>query len=82
MKNFIKILYLIQAIFSESNEMTVTVKNFQVVGYFKGKRGRQPFQFQLKGVKKEDVIEQVYSVVGSQHRVPRRKISIEEIKEI
>ncbi|MHC1591909.1 MAG: 50S ribosomal protein L18Ae [Candidatus Helarchaeales archaeon] len=62
--------------------MTVTVKTFRIKGHFKGKRGKQPFQYELRGVKSEDIIEQVYSVVGSQHRIPRRKIQIEEIKEI
>ena len=62
--------------------MTVKVKSYQIKGHFQGKRGIQGFQYQLKGVKEEDVIEQIYSIVGSQQRVTRKKIKIEEIKEI
>lgn len=62
--------------------MTTRVRNFQIKGNFIGKRGLQPFQYQLRGLKKEEVIEHIYSVIGSQHRVPRRKITIKEVKEI
>ena len=62
--------------------MTSQVKTFYINGEFRGKRGRQRFQYELRGMKKEDVIEQIYATVGSQHKISRKKIIINEIKEI
>ena len=58
------------------------VKVFRVKGIFERNGKRERFTREYRGLKKEDVIEILYSEVGSKHRVPRNKIWIESVEEI
>ncbi|ASJ04993.1 MULTISPECIES: 50S ribosomal protein L18Ae [Thermococcus] len=58
------------------------VKVFRVKGVFERNGKRERFTREYRGLKEEDVVEILYSEVGSKHRVPRNKIWIESIEEI
>ncbi len=58
------------------------VKVFRVKGVFERNRKKERFTREYRGLKKEDVIETLYSEVGSKHRVPRNKIWVESVEEI
>ncbi|CAD5244727.1 50S ribosomal protein L18Ae [Thermococcus camini] len=58
------------------------VKVFRVKGIFERNGKKERFTREYRGLKKEDVIEILYSEVGSKHRVPRNKIWIESVEEI
>ncbi len=59
------------------------VKVFEVRGTFRmGDEPRQPFRKQVAATREEEALEKVYSELGSEHRVSRTEIRIEEIKEI
>ncbi len=59
------------------------VKVFEVRGTFRmGDESRQPFRKQVAATREEEALEKVYSELGSEHRVSRTEIRIEEIKEI
>ncbi|QDA31837.1 50S ribosomal protein L18a [Thermococcus indicus] len=58
------------------------VKVFRVKGVFERNGKRERFTREYRGLKKEDVVEILYSEVGSKHRVPRNKIWIESVEEI
>jgi large subunit ribosomal protein LX len=57
-------------------------KIFRIKGKFMMGNGLQPFTKELKGIKKEDILEKIYSDFGSKHRISRSKIIIDEIIEI
>lgn len=58
------------------------VKVYRVKGTFAIGKEKQPFTKEYRAVKPEDVIELVYSDIGSKHKVKRSKIWIEKIEEI
>ncbi|MEO2241347.1 MAG: 50S ribosomal protein L18Ae [Euryarchaeota archaeon] len=59
------------------------VRVFEVRGTFRmGDEPRQPFRKQVTATREEEALEKVYSELGSEHRVSRTEIRIEEIKEI
>ncbi|ASJ07534.1 50S ribosomal protein L18Ae [Thermococcus pacificus] len=58
------------------------VKVFRVKGVFERNGKKERFTREYRGLKKEDVVEILYSEVGSKHRVPRNKIWIEAVEEI
>lgn len=58
------------------------VKVFRVRGVFERNGKREKFTREYRGLRVEDVIEILYSEVGSKHRVPRNKIWIESVEEI
>jgi len=58
------------------------VKVYRVKGVFEREGKRQKFTKEYRAVKQEDVVELVYSEIGSKHRVKRTKIWIESIEEI
>ncbi len=64
----------------------VNVKIFRIKGKMLLSHDRnpewRPFVIEATGVKPEDVIEKVYSELGSRHKLRRRHIRIEEVKEI
>jgi len=60
----------------------VKVRVFRVSGFMKIRREWQKFSLELTGVKREDVVEQVYSLLGSRHKLKRAHIRIVEVKEI
>ncbi len=58
------------------------VKVFRVKGVFERNGKKERFSREYRGLKKEDVIEILYSEIGSKHRVPRIKIWVESVEEI
>jgi ribosomal protein L20A (L18A) len=60
----------------------MSLKTFRVSGKFKRNRKTQDFTKELRGLKKEDVLEVLISTIGSQHHVKRFQISIENVEEI
>ncbi len=58
------------------------VKVYRVRGIFERGGKKQKFTKEYRAVKPEDVVELVYSEIGSKHRVKRTKIWIEAIEEI
>ncbi len=63
--------------------MNMKVRSFLVKGRIV-KNPREPMIFRkvVKAVKKEHAIEKIYSLMGSKHKVKRRNIVIEEVREI
>ncbi|MGQ9720068.1 MAG: 50S ribosomal protein L18Ae [Candidatus Jordarchaeum sp.] len=61
---------------------TVGVKVFRVKGTFKGKNDKFTFIREIRALNEEDAKEIIYSEIGSNHKVKRNHITIEEIKAI
>ena len=61
-----------------------SVKTYHIRGEFKKKKKKITFCKYVRAVSIEDALEQIYSVVGSKHRVKRNLILIDKknIKEI
>ena len=59
----------------------MSVKTFQVSGFFQKNRARQRFSTTVRGIKKEDVIEKVLSEVGGRFKVKRPMVKIERLEE-
>jgi large subunit ribosomal protein LX len=57
-------------------------KIFRIKGKFMIGKSLKPFTKELKAIKKEDIMEKLYSEFGSKHRIGRNKIIVEEIIEI
>ncbi len=57
-------------------------KIYRVKGKIMGKEEPMIFTKEYKAMKEEDVLESIYSDIGSRHHVKRTLIKIEEIKEI
>ncbi len=62
--------------------MADEVKIFRIKGKFQMGNVMQPFTKEIRALKKEHAIEIVMSDLGSKHKVKRRKIKIDEVKEI
>ncbi len=60
----------------------MSVKTYKVHGKFKRNRKTQEFVKEMKGLKKEDVIELVLSTIGSLYNVKRYQISIYNVEEV
>lgn len=58
------------------------VKVFRVKGVMKHRTFPEKFVLEVPALKEEHAIEYVYSVLGSRHKLNRKKIVIEEVKEI
>lgn len=58
------------------------MKAYRVVGKFLMKDVWQPFNKEVIGKDEEEAKEKVYSIMGSRHKVKRRMIKIEEVKEL
>jgi len=58
------------------------VKVFRVVGRMKASDEWQTFRIELTGLKPEHVLEEVYSRLGSRHKLIRKHIKIEKIEDI
>ncbi|WP_048151518.1 50S ribosomal protein L18Ae [Palaeococcus ferrophilus] len=58
------------------------VKVFRIKGVFERNGKKENFTKEYRGIKEEDVIELLYSEIGSKHRVKRNKIWIESVEEI
>ena len=64
------------------NVNEVKVKVFRIEGVMKLKYGWQKFSLERRGISKEDVIERVFSELGSRHKLSRRHIKITLIREV
>jgi large subunit ribosomal protein LX len=64
----------------------VEVKTYRVTGYMLISHDRYPtwqrFTKDIRGVSEKEVLEKVYSILGSNHKVKRYHIRIERIEEI
>jgi len=58
------------------------VKVFRIKGVFERNGKKENFSKEYRGLREEDVIEILYSEIGSKHRVKRNKIWIESVEEI
>lgn len=58
------------------------IRIFRVRGWFKQGDRRQKFMREFPALSEKQVLERVYSELGSKHRVKRNLIHIEEITEI
>ena len=58
------------------------MKAFRVAGSYADPRTRQPFSIEVSAENEEAVREKVLSILGSKHRLKRRKIDIAEITEL
>lgn len=58
------------------------IRVFRVRGWFKQGDLRQKFMRELPALSEKQVLERVYSELGSKHRVKRNLIHIEEVTEI
>ncbi|MHA1259696.1 MAG: 50S ribosomal protein L18Ae [Candidatus Heimdallarchaeaceae archaeon] len=61
-----------------------SVKTYYIRGEFKKRKKRIPFGKYIRASTKENALEQIYSIIGSKHKVKRNLIFIEpkNIKEI
>lgn len=57
-------------------------KIFRVKGWFGRGNRRQKFTKEMRALSKEQVVERIYSDIGSKHGVKRNLIQISEISEI
>jgi ribosomal protein L20A (L18A) len=60
----------------------MSVKTYEVSGFYLKNRTRQRFSTHVRGIKKEDIIEKVLSEVGGRFKVRRPMIKIEKLEEI
>jgi len=58
------------------------IRVFRISGWFKQGNRRQKFMRELCALSEKQVLERVYSELGSKHRVKRNLIHIEGITEI
>ena len=58
------------------------MKVYRIKGKFLMGKIWQPFSKEFIGSDEEDAKERMYSIIGSRHRVKRRMIKIEEIREV
>ena len=58
------------------------VKVFQVTGEIVKPNFQTKFRTEIRAVKPEDAVEQIYKDIGSRHRAKRFQIKIKEVKEI
>jgi large subunit ribosomal protein LX len=55
---------------------------FRIKGEYRAKNKKIPFTKEVKALKEAHAIEKLLSLIGSKHRVPRKFITITEIKQI
>ena len=60
----------------------MSVKTYQVSGFYQKNKARQRFSTTIRGIKKEEVIEKVLSEVGGRFKVKRPMIKIEKLEEV
>ena len=58
------------------------VKVYRVSGKISKPNLRTEFSKEIRAVKPEDAVEQVYTLIGSKHRVRRFQMSISKVEEI
>lgn len=61
----------------------VEVKIYRVEGYMRLRTGEvRKFRIEARGLSPEHVLEKVYSELGSRHKLSRKHVKIERIREI
>jgi large subunit ribosomal protein LX len=55
---------------------------FRITGEYRAKNKKIPFAKEVRALKEAHAIENVLSLIGSKHKVPRKFIKIIEIEEI
>jgi len=58
------------------------VKVYQVVGRITKPNFKTSFRKEIRALKPEDAVEEVYKILGSKHKVQRFYIKIEKIEEV
>ena len=58
------------------------VKTYRITGWINKPNFENRFRKELKAIKPEDAIEELYKIFGSKHRVKRFQIKIEKIEEV
>ena len=59
-----------------------SVKVYRVVGQMKIRNSWQKFKIDITGTRVSEVIERVYSMLGSRHKLNRQMIKILDVREI
>ena len=57
------------------------IKTFRVIGKITKPNYKTTFQKEIRALKPEDAIEEVYKTMGSKHKVKRFYIKIEKVEE-
>jgi len=58
------------------------VKTYRIIGRINKPNLKSRFQKEMRAVKPEDAIEELYKIFGSKHRVKRFQIKIERVEEV
>ncbi len=58
------------------------VKVYQVMGKITKPNFKTSFRKEIRALKPEDAVEEVYKILGSKHKVQRFYIKIEKIEEV
>lgn len=58
------------------------MKAYLITGTFDDPRKTQPFSIEMAAESEEAVREKVYCTIGSRHKMERRQIHIESVKEL
>mgnify|MGYP000728169726 CR=1 FL=1 len=58
------------------------VKTYRIIGRINKPNLENRFRKEVRAVKPEDAVEELYKIFGSKHRVKRFQIKIESIEEI
>jgi len=58
------------------------VKVYRVIGRITKPNLKTSFQKEVRALKREDAVEQVYKILGSKHRVKRFHVKIEQVEEV
>jgi len=58
------------------------VKVYRVIGRIVKPNLKTNFQKEVRALKPEDAVEEVYKILGSKHRVKRFHIKVEQIEEV
>ncbi|MDO8633899.1 MAG: 50S ribosomal protein L18Ae [archaeon] len=61
---------------------TKKLENFEVKGKIRTKEGENPFLRQLKAFGEKNASERILTLFGSQNKIKRRDIKIEEVKKL
>jgi len=58
------------------------VKTYRITGWINKPNFENRFRKELRAIKPEDAIEELYKIFGSKHRVKRFQIKIEKVEEV
>ena len=58
------------------------MKAFRIIGQFKMGKNTVSFTKEIASGTKDEAVENIYSRIGSKHRVKRKKITIDSVREL